>query len=156
MSKIVVTDRLIREFWARVTPKGKRECWNWRGQVSARGYGRQQNPPGNHALFAHRVSFAIHFGDTALYVCHRCDNPRCVNPYHLFAGTQLDNMRDMLSKGRKSGPLGVANHKAKLTAAKVRYIRQSRQSHSALGRKFGVSHQSIRSVRLGENWGWLV
>lgn len=71
-------------------------CWEWQGRLNQSGYGET----GRHSR-AHRVSFAIHFHDPGeFHVCHKCDNRKCVNPDHLFLGNDLDNMRDMILKGR--------------------------------------------------------
>lgn len=104
--------------------------------------------------YAHR--FAYERSGRALLagmsVLHACDNPKCVNPEHLFAGTQADNMKDMASKGRGTSAKGAANHKSRLTAADVIEIRNSSAPHAELGRKFGVSAQSVHSVRTGRTW----
>ena len=86
-------------FWDNVEPMmDDRGCWEYRGNRFKRGYGRVRE-----GVYAHRVSYELHFGPIpdGLYVCHRCDNVSCVNPAHLFLGTQLDNMRDKIAKGRK-------------------------------------------------------
>jgi len=90
-------------------------------------------------------------------VCHRCDNPPCVRPDHLFLGTQTDNMADATSKarmGRHHGHVrGEQHHNARLTEADVRAIRQrSDQSHRALSREFGVSRPTIERVIARETW----
>jgi hypothetical protein len=84
-------------------------------------------------------------------LCHRCDNPLCVNPAHLFPGTQFDNMADAKTKGRHRGghPAGEAHPRAKLTAQQVDMIRNSENSADALAAQFGVTPEQIRNVRAG-------
>lgn len=84
-------------------------CWLWSGAVASR-YGRMAYRGNQHA--AHRLSFEVHvrpLGEGEV-VCHRCDTPLCVNPLHLWAGTQRDNMRDMIEKGRDR-PRGVTRNR---------------------------------------------
>lgn len=95
---VVADPSLLARFWAKVDRSG--ECWTWTACTNRHGYG-QFGIRRRHYL-AHRVSYALAHGpfDTALYICHSCDNPPCVRPDHLFVGTQLDNMRDASGKGR--------------------------------------------------------
>lgn len=102
---------LAARYWSRVVRTGEGECWSWDGSTS-RGYGQLSSPRGrgNAPVKAHRVSYEMHYGPipTGMEVCHRCDNPPCSNPEHLFLGTHADNMRDMGAKGRVN-PLSSMN-----------------------------------------------
>lgn len=88
-------------------------------------------------------------------ICHRCDNPLCVNPGHLFEGTPLDNQRDCAAKGRKNSPAGEAAHAAILTEENVLEIRSSqrtRSNYQSLADKFGVCEGSIQAVVYRRTW----
>lgn len=96
-------------FWRHVDKSG--ECWNWKGALGRGGYGQFAPTATTHAL-AHRYSYELHVGPIPAghVICHRCDNPGCVRPDHLFLGTQLDNVRDMFSKGRNVSGYGKRTH----------------------------------------------
>lgn len=125
-------------------------CWNWVGTT----VGSKTHRYGHFRLdgkliLAHRASWLLHGGEipNGLHVLHRCDNPLCVNPKHLFVGTRSDNMMDMTAKGRHPYPLGETHHRAKLTNDEVRAIRASVQSHNQLARAYGVTKRTIINVR---------
>lgn len=100
----VLPTGLYGRFWSNVTVGEPNACWPWTGRVSRDGYGRIKGL--GQSWVASRLSWTIHFGDVpaGLVVCHRCDNPPCVNPAHLFLGTHKDNAQDSVRKGRHGHP----------------------------------------------------
>lgn len=145
--------RLADRYWEKVIRRGDDECWGWSGFKHV-GYGRLRTDTG--AVGAHRVSFEIHFGQIpdGLFVCHRCDNPECSNPRHLFLGTSGDNNRDCTAKGRRAR--GERQRSAKLTEDDVRSIRnqwhQGGVTQRQLAKMFGVTPSAIEHVVTNRTW----
>jgi hypothetical protein len=138
-------------------------CWLWTGSCNARGYGQLHHAKRGDVSFrgAHKWSWTLHRGvvPAGMWVLHKCDNPPCVNPDHLFLGTPLDNARDMAAKARQvfqkdptRAARGEASGNAKLTEAQVVAIRQSGASHSVLARALGVTPSLIHAVRTRRVW----
>lgn len=93
----------VSNFWPRVDKNGDGGCWLWRGALDDKGYGRIKIAKG--MRLAHRISWLLKKGPIGdLNVLHKCDNPACVNPDHLFLGTHSDNMKDCWAKGRMDLP----------------------------------------------------
>ncbi len=136
-------------FESRVNKSG--DCWIWTGAKTWTGYGVLGVKGRKAMVLAHRLSWMLHRGETIgrNYVLHRCDNPKCVNPDHLFLGTARDNRLDCLAKGRSR--LGGCIT-PKLSAADVCRIKESPESSSALARYFGVNRETIRKVLRGDTW----
>lgn len=127
-------------------------CWKWIGSKDRKGYGRIWN--GARTCFAHRASFELFCGPIpdGMHVCHRCDNPCCVNPKHLFLGTQADNMADRDAKGRQACQRGASNNRAKLTDSDVLAIRESKEKQRLIAQRFGVSQQIVSCIRTNKRW----
>lgn len=142
-------------FWSKVDIRSADECWEWQAFRTQHGYGRF-TLPGDVSIQASRMSLAmvrpLAQGEVA---CHRCDNPPCVNPGHLFAGTQSVNALDSVAKGRARRATGERNASAKLTDEQVRAIRTAPHYwgiYSELGRLYGVADNTIRYIRTGRKW----
>lgn len=141
-------------------------CWNWTESLDGKGYGRVFFNAPVRQVSAHRLSYFLHYGvqPGALCVCHRCDNPSCVNPAHLWLGTIADNNNDKISKGRHIVPRGGKpkvvrvsdgprrNPRAKLTEQDVLEIRYSDLPAATFAKRFGVSICTIRNARAGRRW----
>jgi hypothetical protein len=135
-------------------------CWLWTSSIHKSGYGLFFMP-GKHRnaakAKAHRVSYELFVGPIpeGLDVLHRCDVRRCVNPDHLYPGTDADNMRDRDSRGRRPPPTGTKNGRAKLTEEAVREIKRALaagETQTSLGRRYGVAQGQISNIALGKQW----
>lgn len=144
-----------QRFWASVKADDLNSCWIWIGGKNESGYGRI-NFKNREVKLAHRVAFELCFGPIpeGKKVCHRCDNPPCCNPFHLFIGTQADNMADCLKKNRFAK--GESRPDSKLTNEQVRYIRENysfrKVTHKMLGKLFGVSSGCVLKVIKNRTW----
>lgn len=149
---------LANRFWAKVNiPSDQNACWGWIAMRDLDGYGMIW-PGGAKGpmLKASRVSWEIHFGPipSGLSVLHTCDNPSCVNPSHLFLGTQKDNRQDATRKGRTAK--GEENGSAKLTEPQVRDIRaryvEGGITMRTLAKMFGVHPGTIGDILHRQIW----
>jgi hypothetical protein len=139
-------------FWSKVQIGDG--CWEWTGALNSAGYGNLRTNGKNFS--AHRMSYHMHYGvhPGEMFVCHRCDNRRCVRPSHLFLGTAADNTRDMDQKGR--GRLrGERNGYSSMSTEDIPYIREwARQgfSQAKIAKAFSVHRETIGCILRGHTW----
>lgn len=146
---------MAMRFWSKVDRRGPDECWTWNAHRDTGGYGIVSL--NSRLERAHRVSCAL-VGNTIPYdriACHRCNNPACVNPNHVYAGTQSENFQDYMDAGGKNKfrARGIEHPRARLTPDLVRQIRRSSWAQAtAIARRIGVTNQCILAVRQGKTW----
>jgi hypothetical protein len=142
--------RAAPRFWSQVVKTDT--CWLWRGSRSKDGRGYFHT--GAKLYSAHRFAYLLTHGVVPKghakhsVILHSCDNPLCVNPAHLFIGTQQENIHDAIRKGRFT-------HQRKLTPAQVRQIKQMRAAgvtRRECAKQFGAEYSTIRSIDIGRTW----
>lgn len=141
-------------FWDNVDVRGRNECWHWlKGASGEYGVSCYKGKTWR----ASRLSYLFEYGefDLSLHVCHKCDNPICVNPSHLFLGTNADNVRDRDSKNRQWRPSGELSENATLTNDNVLFICREKDSYTVkeLADMFDVSTVNIYNILNGKSWG---
>lgn len=126
------------------------DCWEWQGARNSKGYGSIS--VGGRLILAHRLSYRVHTGKIGdSFVCHRCDNPKCINPAHLFLGTPAENAHDMFKKGR-----GNPNPNRKISAADARAIRDKFATKTykvtQLASEYRLAREYVHAILRGEYW----
>lgn len=143
------------------------DCWLWTGAKKEWGHGVINSGGRGRAIRVSRLSWSLHYGEIpeGLLVCHKCDNPTCVRPEHLFLGTHADNMTDCKNKGRydrTKRPRGEGHGMSKLTEQEVRAIRKLFSEHERrptlkdAASKFGISLQSVHRIVTRKNWAHVI
>lgn len=148
----------MQRFWDKVNKNTENGCWEWTASLTKiGGYGRFKH--NRKIIRAHRLSYELNYGkfDETLFVCHKCDNPKCVNPDHLFLGTSQDNMDDMIKKGRNSNgnPIGENNGNSRLSENNILNIKKLIKkglSNKKIADMYNVSDSMISRIKLGKNW----
>lgn len=153
-------------FWDRADlSAGPKACWRWLGGSCSGGYGAARSTATGKQTTAHRVAWELTNGPIpdGKQALHRCDHRWCVNPQHLFLGTQLENIRDMIAKGRQANgaelnhpsQVGEKNHGAKLTIAAVRRVKRLAArglSQAVIAKKVGAERQNVWAIVNGRSW----
>lgn len=154
----VPSQKKLNWFWKKVRKAGENECWVWTACINNDGYGSGQDPDTKKTVRSHRASYEIHFGEIppGKLVLHKCDNPPCVNPSHLFLGTQRENVYDCIRKNRRALLFGEAHGRAKLKERTVKLIRELHNDYgipiTPLSEWFGVRKQSVKKILENKNW----
>ncbi len=143
-------------FQKRINVKTPAECWEWTASRNNRGWHGQWRAASGKIELTHRAAWRLMVGEipAGLFVLHKCDNPLCCNPSHLFLGTQSDNMKDMWGKGRaRPGKrMGETHGNSKVTADLVRDIRSSKESGVELAKRLSISPTTICDIRKRRTW----
>lgn len=156
MGTLKISNEAIKRFWDKVDIRCKDECWEYKGGINSTGRGIFSIKRAS--IHAHRMSYLATFGDIpkGMWVCHTCDNGKCVNPHHLFLGTPKDNTQDMITKGRKVTLRGEDDPKSKLSNVEVIKIvdlyKTGHYSQTELGKMFDVSRSAILMILRGRAW----
>lgn len=145
----MIDEKYIEKFMGNLSVK--KDCIEWVGSLDPKGYGRLRIG-GGVTIKAHRLAYLLHHGYLPdLFICHSCDNPSCVNPDHLFAGTIQDNHKDMVRKGRMR--IGVKHGRVRLNEEQVKTILATPEKPlSYFSALFGVHPNTIHCVRKRLTW----
>lgn len=159
-------DKWRREFWTRVAKGDPGACWEWQGSRHKVGHGYAWVPRsvpvlGGRVHYAHRIAFHLTHGaiPPGASICHHCDNPACCNPAHLYAGTQTDNMRDMIERDRRDHAHGSRIPHAALTDDLVREIRRrfrAGERIASIVRDMPASFTTVSAAAHGKSWTHVV
>lgn len=125
--------------------EGENDCWFWLGFKNQGGYGMFTYR--NQTLYAHKVAYILHKGEppAGAYVLHKCDEPDCCNPQHLFLGNHKDNAMDMAQKRRAANQFNLSDED-------VRAIRSSREPATKIAEQYGITYNVVYKIRRGDSW----
>ncbi len=140
-------DDPVAFFWSLVDRRGPEDCWEFTASRFKFGYGRIRF--GGRSVTAHRLAWTLTFGDPGpeLNVCHRCDNPPCCNPAHLFLGSDRDNVQDALQKGRRV-PRSSIPHQ---TVAAIKRLALDGWGIADIARAYGVTSSAVKHIKQGRS-----
>lgn len=153
------TEKDIARFWSKVNIKSENECWEWQKFTTPLGYGMfgLNKKDWQPRYFSHRVSYLLKDSsfDQSLFVCHKCDNPKCVNPNHLFLGTAKDNNLDKVSKNRQAKGRSSDNELIKINqeiADEIRKLQKQGLTYKELCDKFNLAKSTISYIVNNKIW----
>jgi hypothetical protein len=130
-------------------------CWNFLGKLKKDGYGRMHYNGKYYPV--HRLSYLIfvEYVEDSKLICHKCDNRKCLNPSHLYAGTHADNTRDMYERGRQNLKIGESHHNAKFKEHEIltfRRLHKNGVSISEISKKYSVPYKTIHKIISRKTW----
>ena len=145
----IFLDKYVDKLLSKVIIVGT--CWEWIGAKNSEGYGYIWT---GKQTRVHRMSYELFNGDVEqnLVVCHKCDNPSCLNPGHLFLGTKADNNLDRASKSRNRNQNGELNSSSKLTSIEVIEIYNSNLSYKEIANIYNISRQTVGLIKNKKRW----
>jgi hypothetical protein len=142
----------IERFWSYVDVKGLFDCWEWKGGFSNSGYG--QFKANGKVKQSHRFAYESYYGEIpeGLHILHKCHNRKCCNPFHVYAGTNQDNINDKVGAGRQSR--GETSGRSNLTSMQIIEIRENKLNLSRveLGKIYQVNPATISKIALHKSW----
>ncbi len=147
-------------FWSKILILGPDDCWNWKGPFKSTGYGAFEVHTGIQEM-SHRMTWQLTHGliPKGMCVCHRCDNPKCCNPAHLFLDTVGGNFQDMMRKGRhaKGHKAGAKDRRFSIfSVMEIRLLcNQGGMSGAELSRLFGNTAHEMNRILRGKAYGWV-
>ena len=143
---------LQERFWSKVNITNLLDCWEWTASKDSCGYGTFIY--NKKFISSNRMAYILVYGNIPInmHVLHKCDNPTCCNPAHLFLGTHQDNMIDRNRKGRCAKIQSELTHLSKLKKSQVMEIRNSNDTVTNLARRFGVTYSTIWKVKRKDTW----
>ena len=153
LTEVQTRQKAEQQFWEKVDlPNDRSECWEWTA-ATRNGYGNLKVNQVN--IKAHRLSYALHYGvlPANFLVCHHCDNPLCVNPHHLFLGTDAENAQDKVRKGRQSRHANNGN--AKISETQLEEIRAriaAGHTNVAIAKDYPIGHAMVSRIRRGRSY----
>jgi hypothetical protein len=143
----------VAKFWSRVDKKSTDECWLWTGSFDKDGYGQMRDGIRKIQDRGHKFSYRLHFGEipVGMCICHKCDNPSCVNPDHLFLGSHRANQDDKMAKNRHAK--GETQGHSKLTNEQIAQIRaRANEDYKVLCSEFNVVPSTVYRIWHKQSW----